>query len=333
MPNYKALLTIGCSLIVAACDAGTGTGGGGGVIVAPTPTPSPAPTPTSTPTPVPTPTPTPGPSGYLRFTDLTGSQSFRAACAGVVTRDTIQTPIPDGIHPFSDDIVMSFTSNPRTFTIKRFNNGYSQTFGPENKLALPGQATDYYEKVVSPSQRDRFHLYQPVISGVQLNYVREAVSTLQVSARQRCMLGVPTRSNDWPTGSVVDYTSFLINGSVWERFGNTVQTYSLAPSSTMQFRVDLMSGTVTPVLHLIGVDGGPQKDFGTFTGTGFIDRTSGGYSGTLTSPANPGATLQFAGAFFGPQLKEFGFAFNLGRMSGSPSDYDLIVLATASGTR
>lgn len=332
MRGNKIFLVAGFCLAAAACNDG-GADGKGGVIAAPSPSPTATLTPTPTPSPTspaPTPTPTPG-SGYLRFTDLTGSQSFRAGCAGITLRATGLTPALDGIHPFDNAVIMSFTSDPRTFTINRFNNSYTQTFQPRDKDSLAPTRAVAYTKVVSPSQSDTFLLDQSAIAGTPLDYVRRTVSTLQVAAVQHCVLGITTRLDDFPTAPATDYTSFAIDGIVYDRSSGSLETYQLSPS-TMQFRIDWSTGTVAATVHLIGTPNiGPNKDFGTFSGAAPLDPATGGFAGSLDSM--PGSvTSQFSGTVFGPQAKEFGFAFNLGHMTGSPSDYDLVIVGTAAGT-
>ena len=242
------------------------------------------------------------------------------------------TPALDGIHPFNSDVVMSFTSDPRTFTISRFSNGYTyvSSGGQGFALADPGGA---YSKVVSPGETDKFLLGQLTIgSGVPLDYVRYTVSTLQIAAVQYCALGVTTALTDFPTAPTVDFTTFALRGIAYDRSSGSLLLYSLEQSG-MQFSVDQVSSTVGVTMHLVGNSGsGGTKDFGTFSGTAPLNGITGGYAGTLDSTPNS-VTAQFSGAFFGSQAKEFGFAFNLGRMAGSPSDYDLVIIGTAQGTR
>lgn len=291
-------------LILAGCSGGAASGGSGGGVITPTPTPTPSPTPSPTPTGTPT-------ASYLKFSDLSGDQSYQSACSSIYMLGEGNTPGLNGTSEF-DQGVFSYASATQTYTINLINSGYTQSFGPSNlDSTLPSGTVAAYTKVINPSETDKLALSLLQIDGSAFDYTR-LVHFATNGKSQNCVIGVPTLTSDAPVGIAVIYSQIRVAGTAYDSSSGKTIAYDLS-KSTATFIVDLTTGAVYPTIHLIGsVSGSPDKDLGIFSGEGSVGIQDGkvsnvGYTGVLN--VSDSGFFRFNGAFFGPQGKEFAFLF------------------------
>jgi hypothetical protein len=319
----KRTVALAC-VMLAACSGGSGA--------SPQPGPAPTPTPSPSPTPSPTPTPTPSPS-YTKFADLFADRSFQSACGGFILQGQPPAVLPPT--PFGQGLTFSYLSTPQIQNIG--GDGLSLSFGPSNVDASAPVGVTAYVKGTG-ADTERFSISRPAPNGVGLDYARLASVSVNRNGAQRlyqCVIGVPTLTTDLPDVTVGGgvYPRAVLGGSGYLRDTATARQYSLA-RSTVTFAADFSVRRATLTLVLIGTPldaPGPDVPFGTFTGSGEINRLTGNFTGTLNGQ-NRAGTGSFSGRFFGPQVQEFGLSLGItGPETGSQLAYS--VAATAFGSR
>ncbi len=305
--------------LVALSACGGGSGGGGGSVVTPTPTPTPVPTPAPSPTPSPTPTPS-----YPRFTELTGSQTFRTACAALDLNAA--PPAPQPATDFGNGFDLSYTAGTETYLLT--GDGQSLSYGPAQREApAPSGAVSYTRMADGFTQR--FTLGIPTTGGTALDYTRGlSLRALRLGrpAQYQCIYGVPTLATDLPAASVVYARTNLIGTIYAATTGSAQQVYS-TEASVVTLTLDPATSRMSFTLRLLGTlqtASGPAAtatDLGTYTGTGTINAARTSYAGTLTSSDRTVQVGTFGGWLFGPQAREAGMTLSL------------LALDPASGTR
>jgi len=150
-----------------------------------------------------------------------------------------------------------------------------------------------------------------------------------------CVLGVPTVTTDLPTGPIVNFTRFAVQGEAYDRRSGTAERYTLE-RSVVTMTVDISAGVFVSVLRLIGTSSsGATRDLGTYTVQGGLIEATGGLIGS--SPVQSSAAdlhVSVNGGFFGPQGKEFGYYFTQEAYGTStPGQIGLIVRGVVSGER
>jgi hypothetical protein len=324
---------VGCMALslLAACSGGGSTGsgggtGGGGTVVTPTPSPSAS----SSPSP-----------SYPLFSALVGDQNYPSACAGISPRGDragIPTVAPDYLRTGG---MISYAAANQTYTVYTTTNARNDFVPADRDLSAPANMIAFAKPSVNTPGTERFQIAQPAPGGVPSNYSRFAFMDMSggvgsgnvARSTNYCVLGVPTLTSDVPPPSVVDFVRFAVSGEAQDSSSGHLVVYSLAKSSAA-LRVDLNTGRFTLTLNLIGTNGGTDRDLGTFSSTNDIDQTRAAIFGTANlggAPAPGISPLIFAGGFFGPQGREFGYAFS--RQSSTNGDVTLAVAGTVIGAR
>jgi len=296
---------------LAACGGGGGTASAPVAVVpaAPTPTPTPAPAPT----PTPTPTPTATPLAYARFADLTGDQRFQTSCAALTLMGEPSTALP--ATPFGDGFTLSYTAATGGYTVAGdgLNLGFAAT-DRDAGVALPARA---YAQSGSGYARTLL-LSTPTAAGGTLEYGQAFALHAQGNGSDliyQCVFGVPTLLTDAPTRSTFSFARAGIGGSAYITVGGITRAYAL-DSSTATLGLDLTRGEVTVTIHLLGTSqdtgsGAAPVELGTYRSTATIDGVKGSYYGQLVSTDRTTESSHLGGWFFGPQIREGAYSFDI----------------------
>ena len=325
--KIRFLCTTAMLVTLAAC------GGGNATTTSSTPVIStPAPSSGSSPT------PTPSTVSYQTFANLTGNQSFRTACASYLLVGA--PPVVNPATAFGNGLALSYTAAADAYAIS--GDGLSLSFGPTDVDAAVLAPAKGYTKV-DAGFTQRFIIGRPAPAAATLDYVRTIFLATQRGAgptNYQCVFGVPTLTTDVPSVASVTFTKVGLSGaSSSYRFDTTASpatltTYSLE-NSTATLTVDLTTGAVRSVIHLLGTvrsaggAGATNVELGTYTGAGTIDTTTGSYSGQFTDASGNSLFAYFGGWFFGPQGREAGFAFNIVKQDSNGSQISAVGTVTA----
>ena len=189
----------------------------------------------------------------------------------------------------------------------------------------------------------RFVIGRPSPGGATLDYLRTIFLRAQPGpgpTNYQCVFGVPTLTTDAPGVATVTFAKVGLSGaSSAYRYDPTASpatltTYSLE-KSTATLSVNLTTGAVTSVIHLLGTvqsaagAGATDVELGTYTGSGTIDQTTGSYSGQFVDSAGNGLFATFGGWFFGPQGREAGFAYSIVSRTSSNIEISSVGTVTA----
>jgi hypothetical protein len=325
--------------LLAACSGGGGNTGGSGSIGSASPTPTPIATASPTPTASPSPTPTPS---YPLFSELVGDQKYAIACTGLSpTPDRAGTVTTTAFYYRSGGQI-SYAAATQTYTVYSTTNARNSFVPADRDGTAPANMIAFSKPSVNTPGTERFQIIQPSAGGIPFEYSRTAFMDMSGGAgsgnvarsTNYCILGVPTLVTDIPAAPIVTFTRFAVGGEAQDSTSGHLLVYTLTKSSaTMQ--VDLTTGMISLSLHLIGTNGGTDKDFGTFSSITNIDQSSAGFFGVgfIGGVPAPGvASLPYQGGFFGPQGKEFAYAFSKMETdnSGRPA---LTIIGTVNGAR
>ena len=306
MRNITALSS---ALILVACSGGGGGSTGSGSIVTPTPTPSPSASASPTPTPSPT-------ASYTKFADLTGDLTLASACTAIrITAPPIVSPasLPD------QGLAFTYASGAQSWGVT--GDGLALTFtAAERDPTLPTQVIGYNKTSSTPTERLRIATVG--IGTTPAEYFRTATVTANAPGANgrnyTCIVGVKTLVTDAPAGTTFNFPNSRIAGFLFRVAppGGGAQVQYSMNNTTVGFDVNLATGEVKLVIHLIGspnpAGSGADVDFGTLTGIADIDPATGAYYGTSwTSPDMAITFPQVSGRFFGPQGKESGYVLTL----------------------
>jgi hypothetical protein len=242
---------------------------------------------------------------------------------------------------------ISYTASTQTYSIFAPNN-VSDTFGPAHRDFSAPATSIAFAKPSRAAGTSRFAINLPSGAGAVHDFSRSAVfdtdgaptSGTQIRTIGYCTLGVPTLVTDIPNTMIVNFTRFAIQGDAFDRRSGSLETLRL-DTSLATMTVDVSAGVFVSVVRLIGTSAsGAVRELGIYTVQGALDAETGGFSGSGSrdGPPSPGAaSLAISGGFYGPQGKEFGYAFRLSQNSspppGMPSDVELSILGTVSGER
>lgn len=325
--KYRFLCAAAALSTLAACGGGGTSVGLTPVVSGTTPTPSPS-----------TPTQTPSTVSYQTFAALTGNQNFRTACASYLLAGV--PPVANPATAFGNGLALSYTAATDAYAIS--GDGLSLSFGPSDvDAAVLAPAKGYIK--VDAGFTQRFIIGRPAPAAATLDYVRTIFLATQRGAgptNYQCVFGVPTLTTDVPSMSSVAFTKVGLSGaSSSYRLDTTTSpasltTYSLE-NSTATLSVDLTTGAVRSVIHLLGTvrsaagAGATNVELGTYTGTGTINTTTGSYSGQFTDASGNSLFAYFGGWFFGPQGREAGFAFNIVKQDANGSQTSAVGTVTA----
>lgn len=302
----RTVAVLSGAILLAACSGGGGGSSGGGTVVTPTPTP--------TATFSPSPTPAPGPS-YTKFADLAGDQNFASVCTAIrISSPPVLSPtsLPD------QGLAFSYMAGAQNWGVT--GDGVALTFtAAERDTTLPATVLGYNKTTSTPTERLRIATVG--IGTTPAEYFRTATVTANAPGNPgrnyTCIIGVKTLVTDVPAGTNFNFPNSRIAGFLLRTPpGGGANTQYNMNNTTVGFDVNLSTGEVKIVLHLIGSPlpsgSGADVDFGTVTGTADIDATTGAYYGTTwTSTDMTVPFAQVGGRFFGPQGKESGYALTL----------------------
>ncbi|WP_413740714.1 hypothetical protein [Sphingomonas sp. Sphisp66] len=327
--------------LLAACSGGGGGGDMGGSGGTGSVTPTPTPTATASPTPTPSPSPTPTPS-YPLFSALAGDQSYASACTGTSPATDRAGTLTTTAFYYRGGGPISYAAATQTYTVYSTTNARNSFVPADRDNTAPANVIAFSKPSVNTPGTERFQIIQPSAGGVSFDYSRTAFMDMSggpgsgnvARSTNYCILGVPTLLTDIPSAPIVTFTRFAVGGEAQDSTSGHLLVYTLAKSSaTMQ--VDLTTGMIAVSLHLVGTNGGTDKDFGTFSSTTNIDQSNAGFFGVglIGGVPAPGvASLPYQGGFFGPQGKEFAYAFSKTELdiSGRPA---LTIIGTVNGAR
>lgn len=330
------------SLLLASCAlAGCGGEGGSTGTAATPPTPPPVATPTPmppTPPPAPAPPPPAGPT-YATFDQLTGDQSYAGNCAGYLAPSS-GIPRSPSVSGFARSGPIVYTAATQTYTVSVYDG--RRTYAPGDRVAGTPTGTIAFSKG-SGQNAERFEITQPVAGGVPLVYARQGYSLVtspSFFAGQQdrrigyCLLGNPTLTTDIPTASTVTFPRLTVRGDAYDRSTGSVVAYTLG-KSTATMTVDLTTGRLQTIVHLIGTNAaGGDIDLGTYDAAASLDDSTAGFIGGLSPPMPGVPSFTISGGFYGPQGKEFGYAFS--RIVGEPNidrNTDVTIAGVVFGAR
>ncbi|MET0307128.1 MAG: hypothetical protein ABW023_00345 [Sphingomonas sp.] len=237
--------------------------------------------------------------------------------------------------------MISYSAVSQTYTVFSTTNARN-SFGPADRdPTAPANVIAFAKPSVNTPGTERFQIIQPSAGAVPVDYSRTAFMDMSggpgsgnvARSTSYCILGVPTLITDIPSAPVVDFTRFSVSGEAQDSSSGHLLVYSLAKSSATM-RVDLTTGQFTTTVDLIGTNGGVDRSLGTYSAVSSIDQTTAGFFGSayLNGAPQPGVVpIGFQGGFFGPQGKEFGYAFT--RSSSTNGDTTLVVIGTVTGAR
>jgi len=314
----RFLVSAGLALALVACggeDGGGsppptgGGGGGGGGGGTPTPSPSPSPSPSPTPT-------------YQTFNQLTGTQTFQTACAGIQQGGGIQPIFPSDFgEPLATGNGLSFErQNADTWNIQA--SGFNTSFGPAALSASPPANTVLYTRPsgVVGAPPDRFSIVARPFGTQAAEYVRGSRLFFGVQAGQvldfYCVFGVPTLLSDSVPTSTVNYSAFNAGGFLFANGPAGIAQFDLT-DTTATLSANPANGEVTTRITIRGRQFTPSglsptvTDFGAFDATATVDGTQTSFRGVLENSSINVLSMAFTGWFFGPQGREAGFAFNV----------------------
>ncbi|EQA96751.1 hypothetical protein FHS51_003649 [Sphingobium wenxiniae] len=262
-----------------------------------------------------TPTP-PLPSvTYRTLDELSGNQTFKTA--GVSLPATTGNGGAAKTYKFGSGIALAYDAAADSYTLTS-PEGYSVTMTQAELDPSSSQDSSTYFKRADPTE-DRVLLARRQVNGVRLNYTMfgswtHIADTSDPGGTQRTDLafgGVPTQASDVPKSGTANYDTF-VGGTIISNNRPYMlnDQASSASYSSATFSINFETGAVDTALNLKGSPpgGGAFTDFGKFTGSGTLDSGGPGFSGALAGADTSGA---FAGALFGPQGKEMGYAWYL----------------------
>jgi hypothetical protein len=281
------------ALALTAC----GGGGGGGPGSTPNP-PAPTPTPVVVYTPMTAPLTSNTTYETVGYDENLGGRPWATGVkiGYLVGSDTIRLEVQDGrqfdfdnpnpeFHPF--EALVSFLGRPPT------GSGMLQ-------LAVAVAPVD--EVPLTYLRMGRFVL----INGTSA----DTVST-------QFVFGSHTR--DMPKTGTATYST-IVSGDGRDRSSMLSPMYLFNVESDAAFTANFATGTVSTMLHLIGVratGGGPATDFGTFSGSGAISQQA--FQGSFEDVDRGG----FWGSFFGPGGAEMGYGYMI--VDGTFSSQGVVV--------
>lgn len=260
---------------------------------------------------------------------MPGDQLFKSACAPLNFNGPV--PLAFVATPFGQGIEINYQATPQTYAIQA--EGSLLTFGPADRDASAPSNIKAYQK--GPNNADRFQLARPIINGTGLDYGRSAtLMTTRFGSRitYACVIGVQTLVTDVPAATTVSFTQIGVGATAYDASSGSVVIYSLA-KTPVTFTVNLTTLKVDLSMRLVGTPagGGADVNLGTVTGTGTLNADTGSFEGQFASTDRE-ANGSFGGTFFGPQRREFGFAYGF---SGRNSSAQLVFSSggTVLGTR
>ena len=262
-----------------------------------------------------TPTPPPASASYKTLDQLSGSPTFQTAGVSLPVAAGANGPAKD--YKFGAGIVLAYDAAADSYTLTS-PDGYSVTMTEANLDPSSTPDNSNYVKNNGLTE-DRVTLGRRQVNGVRLNYtmfgswahtgdVNDRVGTGRTNL---AFGGVPTQASDVPKSGTANYDTFVGGTIINENTPYLLNDQaSGASQSSATFSINFATGAVDTTLNLGGapLGGGAFTDFGKFTGTGTLDSGGPGFSGALAGANANGA---FAGALFGPQGKEMGFAWYL----------------------
>lgn len=158
-------------------------------------------------------------------------------------------------------------------------------------------------------QSNQFALHTPEINNVPLSYTRFASFgqhdhvTGEFEAN-RVVWGASTEVADMPKNGSASYKLTLFgSASAHDRH------YTLEDRSTGRLSANFANGNIASTLNLKSSWGDDNIDVGTLTGTGKIDSSGVGFTGTMTGSDGIPYSAPFGGGFFGPKAAEVGFSW------------------------
>jgi hypothetical protein len=224
---------------------------------------------------------------------------------------------------FGSDVQVRYLVNGQS--VKIILPSGNQTFNsdeiayPDHTDSVQFEKKDDVGNLVASSSIQR-----PSVGGIPLTYTRLGIFTEYSApnvfgAFAQFVFGIPTEDADMPrTGSATFQTA--MSGVVVAPVpgGGSTGYYSLHDDGAT-FAADFANMSVTTTLHLVATPTlgatGPDRDFGSLSGTGTIAASGPGFSGIFTTSGVSGG---LSGAFFGPDAAEAGFTFN-----ASHADYNV----------
>jgi hypothetical protein len=269
------------------------------------------------------------------YAQLTGDQSFQAACANYYVGSPM-APTAFGSGP-----TLTYTASTDTYAVTA--DGYPTSFGPADiDPSAPGGVKAYARAEPGSSNVQRLVFPLAVVAGTNLDYARTFTFDPPATAQKNytCIFGVPTLVSDLPAATTVAYSKVGLLGKAYRSnfTASVINTYALE-SSVVTVSINTASGTVNVSMHLLGTLlsssdglGAANADFGVFTGTGTYNAATGTFSGQFTDSTGKSFFSPFSGCLFGPQGKEAAFAYSFGHPE--PSDTgSLVSIGTVAAIR
>jgi hypothetical protein len=155
-------------------------------------------------------------------------------------------------------------------------------------------------------------LQRPSVGGVPLTYARFG-SYMEYGAPvfAQFVFGVTTEDANMPRTGNATFQTTMLGAVVAPVEGGGSTGYYSVHDDGATFDANFADMSVTTTLHLLATPtlgtSGPDRDFGSLSGTGTIAASGPGFSGSFT---NTGMTGGFSGTFFGPDAAEAGFNFD-----------------------
>lgn len=289
-------------------------------------------------------TPAPSPT-YSKFSELTGTQTFRTSCAGVEFVGPQRSAIPAA--PFGQGVTLTSNRDAPAFDIQSdglglTSAGFTLSFSAADRDTSTDPALEIFAKVNGNGFTERFSSFAPAnTSSSRLEYGRFGQIVAQTPnglANMYCAFGVPTELNDSPSSNI-EFAETRFYGSVYviQNAGAGPTTSYAISNSTSRLTANPTTGEIDVTLEIKGreiLNGGGTSstvtDLGTFTGSTGIDGSTQNFDDVLVDSSNTVAGT-FAGWFFGPQGNEFGYAFSLNTRRADSSD--LVVGGVVFGKR
>lgn len=288
MEKAKLVLACGLTVLVAACGDGGGLASSG---------------------------PPPSPPGvtYTKLADMTGDRTFQTA--GVTYDATASGFINTSAQAFGSGVQVAYNAASDSYTLTA-PGATTATFAPAN-LVLPAPAANTVQYMIRSNTNvptDVLTLIVPqTAGGVPLSYTLIGTwATNLASGTPTYRIGIggaPTQASDMPKSGSASY-SIGVGGAAVENG----TAYALSPNSTGTFTANFAAGSVSTTLNLLGVQGtNVPVSFGSFNATGTISSTGPGFTGSFTGTAYNAFPVSgsLAGAFFGPQAAEMGYAYTV----------------------
>ncbi|WP_157081258.1 transferrin-binding protein-like solute binding protein [Novosphingobium naphthalenivorans] len=243
-------------------------------------------------------------------------------------------PISGSSEVFSRDGAIAYLSASQSYSV--LNSTPNFTFGPADLVSSSTTIIDYHH-AGSDSEAANFTIENPSSA---FTYTRRSNLLSQFvqgpggtdGRRIFCVLGTPTRTDDIPPQSKVNFTQFAINGVIYDRRSGSTKFYTVS-SGSATLSVDLTTGVVASNLSLHGVDSqGNTVDLGPYNMQASIDINTAGFFG-VPSVIETGTAAGFEGGFYGPQGAEFGYVFHEYRYAPNSGQFDLVFLGSVVGKR